>query len=95
MRPEQGFAIDIFLEQAFTHHQAEVATGVAPGLVGFLVDDVAQVVEATGHGGATGGEPILARLTALPGAGGEAQNLGLHAAPFERAGHDVGADRGD
>src|SRR5690606_15716496 len=40
-------------------------------------------------------EPLLAALPALPRAGGETEDLDLHAAAFERAGHDVGADRGD
>src|SRR6478735_1334727 len=42
-----------------------------------------------------GGGPILAALPALPRPRGEAENLGLHAAAFERAREDVGADRGD
>src|SRR5208337_2228663 len=37
----------------------------------------------------------LARLSALPGAGGEAENLDLDPAALERAGEDVGATRSD
>jgi hypothetical protein len=51
VRPEQRLAVDVFLQQALAHHQAEVAARAAPGLVGLLVDDVAQVVEAAGIGG--------------------------------------------
>ena len=40
-------------------------------------------------------QPGLARLSALPGAGGEAENLDLDAAALERAGEDVGAGRRD
>ena len=36
-------------------------------------------------------QPALARLAALPGAGGEAQNLDLDAAAFQRARQNVGA----
>ena len=95
MRPEQGLAVDILLQEALAHHQAEVAAGAAVGLVGALVDDVAEVVEAAGAGGAAGGQPRLAALPALPAAGGEAEDLGLNAAALEGAGEDVGADRGD
>ena len=40
-------------------------------------------------------EPGLAALAALPGAGGEAEDLDLDAAALERAGKDVAADRRD
>ena len=46
-------------------------------------------------GGPPGGQPSFAALPALPAAGGEAEDLGRHSAAFERAGEDVGADRGD
>ena len=95
VRPEQRFAVDIFLEQPFTHHQPEVALGVAPRLVGLFVDDVAQVIEPPGHCGPPRRQPILTRLSAFPGARSEAQNLGFNAATFEGAGQDVGADRGN
>ena len=95
VRPEQRLAVDIFLQQPFAHHQAEIALGPAPGLIGLLVDDVAQIVEAAGRGRAIGVQPVLARLAALPGAGGEAENLGFHAAPFQRTRQNLGADGGD
>src|SRR3954447_5274113 len=56
---------------------------------------------AGGWGGAAGGErtargePRFAALSALPAAGGEAEDFGRHSAAFEGAGEDVGADRGD
>ena len=67
----------------------------APGRVGGLVDDVAEVVEPAGIGRLAGLQPRLARLAALPGARGEAEDLDLDAAALERAGEDVGAGRGD
>ena len=48
-----------------------------------------------GVGGLAGRQPVLARLAALPGAGGEAEDLDLDAAALQRAGQNVGADRGD
>ena len=42
-----------------------------------------------------GREPVLARLPALPGARGEAEDLDLDAAALERARQDVGAGRRD
>ena len=95
VRPHQRLAVDVFLEQPLAHHQAEIAARAAPRLVGLFVEDVAQIVEASGVRGAPVGEPHLAALPALPRAGGEAEDLGLHAAAFERAREDIGADRGD
>jgi len=46
-------------------------------------------------GGLSGLEPSLARLSAFPGAGGEAKNLNLDAATLERAGENVGASGRD
>src|SRR5690606_21920353 len=63
--------------------------------VGLLIDDVAQIVEAARQRGLAALEPFLAALPALPRAGGEAENLHLHAAALQRASKDVGADRGD
>ena len=48
-----------------------------------------------GLAGLPRGEPLLARLPALPGARREAQDLDLDAAALERARQDVGAGRGD
>ena len=92
MRPQQGLAVDVLLQQALAHHQAEVLLGASPGRVGGLVDDVAQIVQTTRIGGFAGGDPSLPALAALPGAGGEAQDLHLDAAALQRARQDVGAD---
>ena len=95
VRPGQRLAVDVLLEQALAHHQAEIAPRAPPGRVGGLVDDVAQIVEAAGVGRLAGLQPRLARLAALPGAGGEAEDLDLDAAALQRARQDVGAGRGD
>ncbi len=95
MRPVERLAVDVFLEQAFAHHQAEILARAPPRRIGGFVDDVAQVVEAAGIGRLAGGEPMLARLAALPGPRGEAEDLDLDAAALERARQDVGAGGGD
>ena len=93
VRPGQRLAVDVLLEQPLAHHQRQRALGPAPGRVRRLVDDVAQVVEAAGGGRLAGGEPGLACLAALPGLGGEAEDLDLDAAALERARQDIGAAR--
>ena len=95
MRPGQRFAVDVFLEQAFAHHEGEGPLGATPWAVGLLVDDVAQIVEAARRAGFAVVEPFLAGLAAFPGFGGEAEDFDFHAAAFERAGEDVGATGGD
>ncbi len=92
--PDQGLAVDVLLEQALAHHQAEVLARAPPGLVGRLVDDVPKVVQPPRLAGLALFDPVVAGHAALPGAGGEAQDLDLHRAALERAGQDVGADRG-
>src|SRR5687768_5886592 len=89
MGPDQGLAVDIFLEQAFAHHQAEIAPGPAPWLVGGLVDDVAEVVESAGVCGLAGAQPFFARLAAFPSLGGETQNFDFYAAALESADQDI------
>src|SRR5690606_9677568 len=95
VRPEQGLPIDILLEQPLAHHQTEIDAGTPPGLVGALVDDVAEIVESAGMGRPPIGEPALARLPALPRPRREAQYLDLDPAALQRARHDIRADRGD
>src|SRR5262245_25404860 len=80
VRPVERLAVDVLLQEALAHHQAKVFPRAAPGGVGRLVDDVTQVVQPARIGRLAGGEPGLAGLAALPGAGGEAQNLDLDAA---------------
>ena len=48
-----------------------------------------------GLAGLAGLQPLLARLAALPGPRGEAEDLDLDAAALQRAGQDVGARRRD
>ena len=91
VRPGERLAVDVLLEQALAHHQCEVALGAPPGCVGGLVDDVAQIVEAARSWRLACSEPGFARLAALPGARGEAEDLDLDAAALERAREDVGA----
>ena len=93
MRPGERLAVDILLEQAFAHHQPEIAPRPPPRRVGRFVDDVAEIVEPAGEGRLAGIEPLLAGMPALPGAGGEAEDLHLHAAALERAGENIGASR--
>ena len=93
MRPVERLAVDVLLEQALAHHQAEILARAPPRRIGGLVDDVAQVVEPAGIGRLAGREPGLARLPALPGARGEAEDLDLDAAALQRARQDVGAGR--
>ena len=95
MRPVERLAVDVLLEQTLAHHQAEILARAPPRRVGGLVNDVAQVVEAAGIGRLAGGQPMLARLPALPGARGEAEDLDLDAAALERARENVGAGRRD
>src|SRR3546814_11854324 len=65
VRPHQRFAVDILLQQPLAHHQPQRTARAAIGLVGGLVDDMAQVVEAAGARRTPGGEPVLAALSAL------------------------------
>ncbi len=91
MRPGQRLAVDILLQQPLAHHQGERTLGTPPRRIGRLVDDVAQVVEASGPLRLARREPLLARLPALPGARREAEDLHLDAAALQRARQEVGA----
>ena len=51
VRPVERLAVDVLLEQALAHHQAEILARAPPGRVGRLVDDVAQIVEPARIGG--------------------------------------------
>ncbi|GCC48532.1 hypothetical protein chiPu_0032775, partial [Chiloscyllium punctatum] len=95
VRPVERLAVDVLLQKAFAHHQAEILPGTTPRRVGRLVDDVPEIVEAAGVSRLPGGEPGLARLPALPGAGGEAEDLDLDAATLQRARQDVGTGGGN
>src|SRR5471030_681919 len=95
MRPVERFAVDVFFQQPLAHHQAKVFARPPPWSVGALVDEMAQIVEAAGGWRLAGLQPGFARLSALPGAGGEAENLHLDAAALERARQNIGAGRRD
>src|SRR5207237_10111984 len=84
---------DILLEDAFAQHQPKIAPGAAPRRVRRLIDDVPQIVQAARVGRLPGGDPALARLAALPGAGRKTEDLDLDAAALQRAREDVGAHR--
>ena len=91
VRPGERLAVDILLQQALAHHQAQILPCATPESVGRLVDNMAQIIEAAGIGGFTSLQPGLPRHPALPGLGGEAQNLLLHAATLQSAGQNIGA----
>src|SRR4051812_24795893 len=93
--PEQGLAVDVLLQQALAQHQAEVLAGPPPGRVRGLVDDVPQIVQPAGIARLAVLHPALTALPALPGTGGEAEDLDLHGAALERAREDVAAHRRD
>ena len=95
VRPGQGFAVDVLLQQPFAHHEGERALRAPPGRVGLLVDDVAQVVQAAGTRGLAGGEPRFPRLPTFPGARGETENFHLHAAALQCARENVGTAGSD
>src|SRR5204863_182891 len=75
MRPGERLAVDVFLQEALAHHQAEILPRPPPWRIGSLVDDVPQVVQPSRRRGLAGLQPGLPRLSALPGPRGEAQNL--------------------
>ena len=95
MRPVERLAVDIFLEQSFAHHQAEILASASPRRVGGLVDNMAKIVETPRVERLSGLEPMFAGLSALPGSGGEAEDLHLDAAAFQRSRQNVGASRRD
>src|SRR5437899_12993287 len=95
MRPDQRLAVDVLLEDALAQHQPEAAPGAPPRRVCGLIDDVPQIVEPSRIGRLASGDPALARLAALPGAGREAEDLDLDGAALQGAREDVGAHRRD
>src|SRR5207248_2143024 len=95
MRPNEGLAVDVLLEDAFAQHQPEAAPGAPPRGVRRFIDDVAQIVEPPRVGRLAGANPALARLPALPRARRKAEDFNLNAAAFEGARQDVGAHRRD
>ena len=95
VRPGERLAVDVLLQQALAHHQRERTLGAAPGRIGALVNDVAEIVQAARIRWLAGGEPGFARLPAFPGLGRKAEDLDLDAAAFQCARQDFRATRRD
>src|SRR5512132_1333712 len=91
VRPGERLAVNTLLKQAFAHHQPEIAARTPPRCIGRLVDYVTEVVEPPRERRLERIQPLFARMPALPGARGEAEDLDLHAAALERAGENIGA----
>ena len=68
---------------------------MTPRLVGLFVNDMAQVIQAAGHGLASSGKPIFTCLPTLPSSGGKAQYFRFYPATLQGARHNIGADRGN
>src|SRR3546814_11799237 len=83
MRPEERLAIDVFLEQPFAHHQAEIASRPTPGFVSLLVDDMAQVIQPARMGRSACGQPAFPQLSPFPGACRETEYFSLDAPAFQ------------
>src|SRR3546814_7582216 len=94
MRPEERLAIDVFLEQPFAHHQAEIASRPTPGFVSLLVDDMAQVIQPARMGRAACGHPVFPRLSPFPGTCRETEYFCLDATAFQGARQYFGTDGG-
>src|SRR3546814_11145262 len=90
MRPEERLAIDVFLEQPFAHHQAEIASRPTPGFVSLLVDDMAQVIQPARMGRAACGHPVFPPLSPYPGACRDTRYFAFNATTFKVARHHVG-----
>src|SRR6185436_2609056 len=66
MGPQEGFTVDILLEQTLPHHQSKASPRMAVRLVGALVDNVAKIIEPAGIGWTPFRQPLLTTLPALP-----------------------------
>ena len=44
MRPHQGFAVDIFFQNTFLEHKAEIFVRTAQGGIGVFVNDMAKII---------------------------------------------------
>src|SRR3954454_23509731 len=95
MRPVERLAVDVFLEQGFAHHQAEILARAAPRRIRRFVDDVPEIVEPSRRGGFASLQPRLARLPAFPSPRREAEYFDLYPATLERARQNVRACRGN
>src|SRR5208282_6339375 len=93
--PIERLAVDVFLEQAFAHHQPEMFSRSPPRRVRGFVNDVAKIVEAAWRSGFVRLQPGFTRLAALPRAGREAEDFDLDAATLQCAGQNIGAGSGN
>ena len=93
MRPVEGLAIDVFLQQTLAHHQAEIFPRPPPRRIGAFIDDVAQIIQPPRRCGLARLQPGFPRQAAFPGPSGKAQNFDLDAAALQRAGQNIGACR--
>src|SRR6185312_2122399 len=66
--PQQRLAVDVVPQQLLLEHRTETGAGAAPGLIGTLVDDVAQFAQASGPRWAAVAAPALVSAPAAPGA---------------------------
>ena len=72
VRPFQRFAVNIFLQKTFAHHQAKITLGAAPRHIGRFINDMAYVIQAARRGRLSVCEPILEAAPAFPCLGREA-----------------------
>ena len=93
MGPQQRLAVDVFLQQVFAQHQAEVSPGPPPRDLGALVDDMAQLVEPPGVRWPSCRQPAVSRPSAAPAAGREAEDLGFDPAALQRLPENLRTDR--
>ena len=91
MRPEQGLAVNIFLKQAFAHHQPQILARAPPRRICRFVDDMTQIIEASWARRLASFDPVFTAEAALPGFGCEPENLDFHAATFQRSRKNVSA----
>src|SRR3546814_17194274 len=94
MRTEERLPCDVFREQHFAPHQAEIASRPTPGFVSLLVDDMAQVIPPARMGRAACGQPAFPRLSPFPGACRETEYFCFEATAFQGARQYVGTDGG-
>ena len=93
VRPFQRLTIDVFLEQTFFHHQAQIWPCATPRGIRRFIDDVAQIIQATGLLRAAFVQPLLAGLPTFPRAGGKAEDFHLNVTTLKRARQNIGTDR--
>ena len=93
MGPFQRLAINIFFQQTFFHHQAQIWTGATPWGIRALIEEVAQVIQTTGLLRASLLQPFFTRLAAFPRTRGKAKDFNLYIAPLKRACQNIRANR--